>query len=93
MLVLSRRAEQSLTVKIPPCEHERELKLSVLEIRHGLTVQLGFDAPKEIAIIRDDAIKISPNPRCPDCGRSLILCRCGGGECNAERKMVVANTE
>lgn len=56
MLVLSRLKDEKVIIRV--CGHRIEVK--VVEIRRGL-VRLGFDAPKEVVIDREeiDAAKVA----------------------------------
>ncbi len=65
MLILSRYPGQSILIG------EIEVRVERLV---GDRVRLSFDAPRDTLILRGEL------KRCPDCGESLVQCRCGGGE-------------
>lgn len=52
MLILSRRVNEAITLTHPD---GTEITISVLGILNG-QVRLGFDAPKEVRILRDNAV-------------------------------------
>ena len=52
MLILSRRVNEAITVTHPD---GTEVVISVLGVLGG-QVRLGFDAPKEVRILRDNAV-------------------------------------
>ena len=52
MLVLSRREEESIFIG-------DNIKITVLEIRRG-QVKIGFDAPKELNIVREELLDRDP---------------------------------
>jgi carbon storage regulator len=49
MLVLNRKKEESIVV-------DSQITITILEVR-GDKIQLGIDAPKEIAVWRDELLK------------------------------------
>jgi carbon storage regulator len=49
MLVLSRKPEQAVII-------DDEIVVRILEVR-GDQVRLGVEAPKDIVVVRDDAVK------------------------------------
>jgi carbon storage regulator len=49
MLVLQREPEQSILIG-------EDIVVTVLRIEHG-RVRLGIDAPRDVQIIRDDAVR------------------------------------
>ncbi len=59
MLVLSRKESEFITLTIPPSAETREIKVTVTEIRSkgefDAKVKLGFDADKDVKIMRDNA--------------------------------------
>ena len=54
MLVLARRLFQEVSITVPPSNEPTEIRVVLLELRKE-TIRLGFDAPREIRIVRDDA--------------------------------------
>lgn len=59
MLILSRNEGQFIELTIPPSTTERTIKVTVAEIRSkgefDAKVKLGFDADKDVRILRDNA--------------------------------------
>ncbi|RUO40300.1 carbon storage regulator CsrA [Idiomarina aquatica] len=55
MLILSRRASESLTIG-------SDIKITVRRIKDG-QVKLGIDAPADIPILRDDVVKNVPKTK------------------------------
>lgn len=57
MLILTRRPGETIAITTPSGE---TIKVQFIE-RKGNQIRLGFDAPKEITIMRDDAKSTSPH--------------------------------
>lgn len=55
MLVVTRRTNEETVIEIPPSSKTRTMRLRI--IRAAGTVRLGFDAPRDIEIVRDNAKK------------------------------------
>lgn len=53
MLVLSRKADEGITITIPASAVEQTIHVKVLEIK-GEKSRIGFDASREICIHRDE---------------------------------------
>lgn len=54
MLCLMVRRDGKVLVEIPPSTEARTMTVTFVEMRQG-GAKLGFDAPREIGIVRDDA--------------------------------------
>jgi carbon storage regulator CsrA len=52
VLILTQRIEEAVTIT---CPDGREIRVKVLGVGHG-DVRLGYDAPKDVSILRDNAI-------------------------------------
>jgi sRNA-binding carbon storage regulator CsrA len=52
-LVLSRKAEQTVRIVVPPSAVPQTIEVKYLEQR-GATARLNFTAPKEISIVRGE---------------------------------------
>jgi sRNA-binding carbon storage regulator CsrA len=52
-LVLSRRAEQTVRIVVPPSSQPQTIEVKYLEQR-GATARLNFTASKEISIVRGE---------------------------------------
>ena len=62
MLILTRNEGQFIELTIPPSDKERTIKVTVTEIRgkgeFPAKAKLGFDADKDVRVLRDNAKKI-----------------------------------
>lgn len=55
MLVLSRRTNESITLRIPPSPVEQEVKITAVRLPSvRSSVRLGFDADPRIKIVRTE---------------------------------------
>jgi carbon storage regulator CsrA len=58
MLVLGRKAGESIEIRIPSSESARVVTITITEVRiregRQPVVKIGFDAPLDIQIVRDD---------------------------------------
>lgn len=54
-LVLSRKLDEELVVRIPAGEDSSELRLKVVEVNRG-RVRLAIDAPAEITVLRAEIV-------------------------------------
>ncbi|TWU24615.1 carbon storage regulator [Bythopirellula polymerisocia] len=77
MLVLTRKCQESLVVG-ETHGFEKELKITVLDVRNG-RVKLGFEASHEVPIhraelwerIHEEERLLDPDPRVPESGNRL----------------------
>ena len=53
MLVLSRRRDEKILVKIPGIDRDVEVVLTVVQIEPN-RVRLGFEAPPDVTILREE---------------------------------------
>lgn len=64
MLVLRHGTDDTITIDVPPSTEPIKIKLKVIGLNHsyqcGRTVQLGYDAPRNVLITRDNAINKQP---------------------------------
>ena len=58
MLILTRRPTQTVTIG-------NDITVTVLEIR-GRQVRIGVDAPREIAVLREEIVEKARTRRMPD---------------------------
>ena len=54
MLVLGRTKDESIVIKVPPSDVQRDIKIMVVRVEHGRNVRLGVDAEKDIVILRSE---------------------------------------
>ena len=60
MLVLTRKKDQKITITVPPSDKERVIEVTLVEVKTGYPVhraRIGFEADRDIIIVRDDAVK------------------------------------
>ena len=57
MLILSRKEGECISLRIPPSDKERTIRVTVTDMRK-ISVKLGFDADKDVRILRDDAKEV-----------------------------------
>ncbi len=62
MLVLKRKYNEVIILKVPASTTEQEIEMKVLTIRkdsdaHAGSVQLGFTAPNNVKIVRAELVK------------------------------------
>ena len=69
MLTLNRKVGQSIMIN-------DNIRVMVVSVDRRGHVKLGFEAPKEVAIWRQELL----SRPCRDCGEKHQHCRCGGGE-------------
>lgn len=62
MLVISMQRERTAIFTVPPSDVSRTIEVRVLAI-NPVQVKLGITAPKEIAVLRDNAHETEPKPR------------------------------
>lgn len=60
MLVLSRRVDESIVIRLDPHDKSRDIYLTIVDIRHDRT-KVGFEAPSDILILRSELDKDTPN--------------------------------
>ena len=60
MLVLTRKKEQSVMIKVPKTDKEVVITIDIKQVKDGKT-KLGFDAPDSVRILRDDIKKERPS--------------------------------
>lgn len=56
MLVLRRKKEQRIFITVPPSDKPAEITVLVCHV-DNTAARLGFETSREVAIVRDDAIK------------------------------------
>lgn len=54
MLVLGRTRDESVEIDVPASDVPRKIKVMVCDIHHGKNVRLGFEADKDIVILRTE---------------------------------------
>lgn len=59
MLVLSRRVNESVKLLIPPCAVAQTVAVRVVGFK-GQAARLGFEAPEQIGIYRDELEQAGP---------------------------------
>lgn len=62
MLVLTRKKEQSVIIKVPKIDEEVVITIDIKQVKDGKT-KLGFNAPDWVRIIRDDIKKELSNAK------------------------------
>ena len=55
MLVLARKNMEKITIRVPEGT-SGEITVTIVDIRPN-AVRVGFDAPRDMQIVRDDAVK------------------------------------
>jgi sRNA-binding carbon storage regulator CsrA len=60
MLVLARKRQQRVFLTVPPSNKETRIEVLVIDFRGSDEVRIGFAAPDEVLILRDDA-KLNPD--------------------------------
>lgn len=58
MLALTQRVDDTIELQIPPSAVARVVRITTTQVGvgpRGRQVKLGFDAPREITILRDNA--------------------------------------
>lgn len=53
MLVLSRKHNEGITIKVPPSQQEQVIKITVIEVR-GDKVRIGVDADRSVSVHRNE---------------------------------------
>ncbi len=77
MLALSRKANQKITIG-------ENIVITIVEIK-GNQVKIGISAPRDIAIVRDDAVQKSPPTTVTGKQSSGGCCGQCTGNCKGER--------
>jgi len=54
MLVLSRKEGERIVIAVPPSGSETLVAVQVCKVRGETRVRLGFEAPREVAILREE---------------------------------------
>ena len=58
MLVLQREISDTVTIRVPPSAEATTITVMLVGVGpHTRTAKLGFAAPREVAIERDDMVK------------------------------------
>jgi len=60
MLVLSRNLNERIYLKIPASTESRLITVVLCSVNNTGSVRLGFEAPKEVKIFRDDIQDLEP---------------------------------
>ena len=56
MLVLARRLNESVEIRVPPSKQEQVIRVFALDSTYD-KIRIGFDAPKEILILRTELVR------------------------------------
>ncbi len=54
MLVLQLTESQKVILTIPPSTTEQRVEVTMVQVRGKFSARIGFDAPKEIKILREE---------------------------------------
>ena len=57
MLVLARTRDEWIEIDVPPSDVSRKIKVVICDIRHGKNVRLGFDADRDIKVLRAEIVE------------------------------------
>lgn len=57
MLVLGRTRDESVEIDVPASDVPRKIKVMVCDIHHGKNVRLGFEADKDIKVLRTELVE------------------------------------
>ncbi len=61
-LVLSRRPDEKITIKVPPSSEEQTIEVKCLQ-PNGKQSRLGFSAEKHINIVRNELLERDPEAK------------------------------
>lgn len=62
MLILSRKANEGITIKVPPSDKEQLIKLVVTKIR-GDKTRIGISADRSVLVHRDEVQRVIDQER------------------------------